>query len=76
MTGRRDPEFPPRARPTDEDLAVIDLVGRFIERSERGQTTNVNDLLAAAAEFGDSATAKVRAVLACYQAMRADDDHE
>jgi hypothetical protein len=36
----------------------------------------VHDLLAAAAEFGDSAAAKIRAVLACCEAMRADDDHE
>jgi hypothetical protein len=69
MTGRHDPRFPPRARLTDEDLAVIDLVGRFIDRRERGHTARVDHLLAAAAEFGNSAVAKVRAVLACYEAM-------
>ena len=71
MTDRHDPQFPPRARLTDEDRAVIDLVSRFIERSERGQTASVHDLLATAAEFGDSAAAKVRAVLASYETMRA-----
>jgi hypothetical protein len=76
MTWRQDPQFPPRARLTDEDLALIALVGRFIDRRERGQAASVDHLLAAAAEFGDSAVAKVRAVLACYEAMRTDDDHE
>jgi hypothetical protein len=76
MTGRHDPQFPQRARLTDEDLALMDLVGRFIERREHGQTPSVHDLLAAAGEFGDSAAAKVRAVLACYETMRADDDHQ
>jgi hypothetical protein len=76
MTGRHDPQFPLRARLTDEDLAIIDLVGRFIDRREHGQTASVHDLLAAAAEVGDSAAAKIRAVLACCEAVRAEDDHE
>jgi hypothetical protein len=75
MTGRHDPKFPPRARLTDEDLAVIALVGRFIDRREHGQTTSVDHLLAAVTEFGDSAVARVRAVLACYEAMGTGDDH-
>jgi hypothetical protein len=40
-------------------------VGRFIDRRERGQTASVHYLIAAAAEFGDSAVATVRAVLTC-----------
>jgi hypothetical protein len=50
-------------------------VGRFIERRERGQTASADDLLATAAEFGDSAVARARAVLACYEAMGTDHDH-
>jgi hypothetical protein len=76
MTGRHDPQFPPRARLTDEDLAVIDLVARYIGRREHAQTASVHHLLAAAAEFGDSAAAKIRAVVACYEAMGTDDDHQ
>ena len=34
-----------------------------------------HDLFAVAAEFGDSAVDALRTVLACYEAMRATEDH-
>ena len=59
-----------RARITEEDLF---LVGAYADRRDRGQPPRAHDLLARAAEFGDGATAKLRAVLALYEALRADD---
>ena len=38
------------------------------------ETPCVHDLLAVAAEFGDTAVDALRTVLACYEAMRASDD--
>ena len=58
----------------EQDLAIAALVGRQIERRERDETPCVHDLLAAAAEFGDSAVDVLRTVLACYEAMRAYGD--
>ncbi len=58
----------------EQDLAIAALVGRYIERRERDETPCVHDLLAAAAEFGDSAADVLRTVLACYEAMRAYGD--
>ena len=49
-------------------------MGRYIERRESDQTPCVHDLLAAAAEFGDTAVDALRTVLACYEAMRAYGD--
>ena len=54
----------------EQDLAIAALVGRYIERRERHQTPCVHDLLAAAAEFGDTAVDVLRIVLATYEAMR------
>jgi hypothetical protein len=58
----------------DEDLAVAALVGRYVERRERDEAPCVDDLLAAAAEFGDTAVDVLRTLLACYEAMRAHGD--
>jgi len=55
---------------TEQDLAIAALMGRYIERREHHETPRVHDLLAAAAEFGDTALDVVRTVLACYEAMR------
>jgi len=59
-----------RAELTEQDLAIAALIGRYIERREHHETPRVHDLLAAAAEFGDTALDVVRTVLACYEAMR------
>ena len=60
-----------RAELSEHDLAIAALVGRYIERRERDETPCAHDLLAAAAEFGDTAVDVLRTVLACYEAMRA-----
>ena len=52
---------------------VATLVGRYVERRERGDTPCAHDLLAIAAEHGDTAVNELRAVLAFYEAMRADE---
>ena len=69
-----DPEG--SAELTEQDLAIAALVGRYVERRERGEAPCAHDLLAVAGEFGEVAVAKLRTVLACYEAMRAygDDD--
>ena len=72
-----DRDHPDRADPgwlTEQDLAIAALVGRYIERRERDETPRVHDLLAVAAEFGDTAIDALRTLLACYEAMRADGD--
>ena len=71
MIDRRHPE---RVELTEQDLAIAAVVGRYIERREHDQTPCVHDLLAAAAEFGDTAVDVLRTVLACYEAMRAYGD--
>jgi hypothetical protein len=74
MIERDHPDPPERAELTEQELAVVTLVGRYIERREAGQPPSTPDLLAAAAEFGDTAVHVVRTVLTCYEAMRASDD--
>jgi hypothetical protein len=59
---------------TERDLAIATLVGRYIERRESGQAPCVQDLFAVAEEFGDVAVDALRTLLACYEAMRANDD--
>jgi hypothetical protein len=66
MSDRR-PEGPELS---EQDLAIAALVGRYIERRERLEAPCVHDLLAAAAEFGDTAVDVLRIVLATYEAMR------
>jgi len=74
MIERQHPDPAERAELTEQDLAVATLVGRYVERREAGQPPCAHDLLAIAAEFGDTALDILRTVLACYEAMRASDD--
>lgn len=69
MSGRNGADR--RAPLTDKDLAIATLVGRYAERRERGGSPCADDLLAVAAELGESALDERRIVLACYEAMRA-----
>jgi hypothetical protein len=75
MIERHDPDPPQRAELTEQELAVVTLVGRYVERRETGQPPSAHYLLAGAAEFGDTAVHVLRTVLACYEAMPATDDH-
>jgi len=56
---------------SERDLLIATLVGRYVERRERGDAPCAHDLLAVAAEHGDSAVAELRDVLAFFEAMRA-----
>ena len=56
---------------SERELLMATLVGRYVERRERGHAPCAHDLLSVAAEHGDSAVAEVRDVLAFYEAMRA-----
>ena len=58
---------------TAQDLMVATLVGRYVERRERGEAPCAHDLLAVAAELGDTAVEELRAVLTFYELMRADE---
>ena len=71
MSGRHDPDPAERPELTERELAIATLVGRYIERREHHEAPCVHDLLAAAAEFGDTAVDVLRTVLTCYEAMRA-----
>ena len=53
MTDRDDPDPVEREQLTEQDLAIATLVGRYVERRERGEAPCAHDLLAVAAEFGD-----------------------
>ena len=65
------PRDPDCAREFSErDLMIATLVGRYVERRERGDAPCAHDLLAVAAEHGDRAVAALRDVLAFYEAMR------
>ena len=66
----RDTTTSDRPKQTVQDLAIAALVGRYIERREDDETPRVHDLLAAAAEVGDTAVDTLRPVLACYAAVR------
>lgn len=74
MNGRHHHDPTERDELTEHDLAIATLVGRYVERREGDETPRVHDLLAVAAEFGDSAVNVLRTVLACYEEMRASDD--
>ena len=74
MIDRSHPDPDERTELTEQDLAVATLVGRYVERREAGRPPCAHDLLAVAAEFGDTAVDALRTVLACYEAMRASDD--
>jgi hypothetical protein len=73
MIDRHHPDDAERAELTEQDLAIAALVGRHIERREHHETPCVHDLIAAAAEFGDTAVNVLRTVLACYEALSASD---
>ena len=67
------PDPPERERLTELDWLLADLAGVYVERRERGTPPQAHDLLAVAAEFGDGAAAKLRTVLALYEALTADE---
>jgi len=69
----KDEDRADRPHLTEQDLAVATLVGRYIERRQLHQAPRVHDLVAMAAEFGDSAARELRDVLAFYEAMRASE---
>jgi hypothetical protein len=75
MIDRHHPDPADRAELTEQDLAIATLVGRYIERREARQAPCTHDLFAVTAEFGDMAVDALRTVLACYEAMRATEDH-
>jgi len=58
---------------SEGDLLIATLVGRYVERRERGDAPCAHDPLAVAAEHGDAVVAELRDVLAFYEAMRASD---
>jgi hypothetical protein len=66
-------DLPERQRLTEEDFFLADLAGEYVNRRERGVPPRIHDLLARAAEFGDDAPAKLRTVIALYEALLADD---
>jgi hypothetical protein len=74
MTDRDHLDSFERAELTEQELALVALIGRYVERRDHHQTPCVHDLLAAAAELGDSAVCVLRTVLACYEAMQPHDD--
>ena len=74
MSERHHPNPVERAELSEQDLAIAALVGRYVERREAGQPPRAHDLLAVAAEFGDTAVDALRTVLACYEAMRTSND--
>jgi hypothetical protein len=59
---------------SEQDLAIAALVGRYVECRERGEAPCAHDLLVVAGEFGEVAVAKLRTVLAVYEALRASED--
>ena len=74
MIDRYHPDPAERGELTEQALAIATLVGRYVERRETGEPPCAHDLLAIAAEFGNTAVDNLRTVLACYEAMRASDD--
>lgn len=74
MIDRSHPDPAERPELTAQDLAVATLVGRYVERREAGRSPCAHDLLAVAAEFGDTGVDALRTLLACYEAMRTSDD--
>ena len=67
------PDPPERERLTELDWLLADLAGVYVQRRERGAPPRAHDLLAVAAEFGDDAAAKLRTVLALYEALITDE---
>ena len=73
MSGHDYPDPSDRVRIAEEDLLLAGLISEYADRRDCGQPPRAHDLLARAAEFGDGATAKLRTVLALYEAFLADD---
>jgi hypothetical protein len=71
MSGHDGSDPAGQQRLTERDLTIATLVGRYVERRERGDTPCAHDLLAVAAEHGSAAVDELRDVLAFYEAMRA-----
>ena len=69
----RDHDRRPARELSERDLLIATLVGRYVERRERGDPPCAHDLLAIASEHGTDAVADLRDVLAFYEAMRATD---
>jgi hypothetical protein len=69
----RDEPGPDRV--TCEDLILVSLLGRYIERRDAGAPPRVHDLLAAAAEFGDDAAVGLRTLLRGYEHILANVPH-
>ena len=65
MIDRYHPDPAERGELTEQDLAIATLVGRYVERRETGEPPCAHDLLAIAAEFGNTAVDNLRTVLAC-----------
>jgi hypothetical protein len=59
---------------SEQDLAIAALVGRYVERRERGEAPCAQDLFVVAGEFGEVAVAKLRTVLRVYEALLASED--
>jgi hypothetical protein len=74
MTTPPDASMPGRPSLSQQDLIIAALVRRYIQRREHGETPYTDELLAAAAEHGDTATDVLRVLLACYEATRARED--
>ena len=77
MSTGDNPERFEREPLSEQDLAVAALVGRYVERRERGEVACAHDLIAVAGEFGEFgevAVAKLRTVLAVYEALLASED--
>jgi hypothetical protein len=74
MTTRPDANIPGRASLSERDRIVAELFARYIQRRHRGEEPHAHDLLAAAAEHGDTATDVLRVLLASYDATRARND--
>ena len=73
MSAPGESELFAREALTAQDLMIATLVGRYVERRERGDAPCAHDLLAFAAELGDRAVEELRTVLTFYEAMRAGD---
>ena len=73
MTGWRDRDSDARESLTEQEIVVAGLVGRYVERRERGEAPCADDLSAVAAEFGADAVEQLRRALAFYEAMRASE---
>jgi hypothetical protein len=54
---------------SEQELAIAAVVGRYVERRERGEAPCAQDLLAVAGEFGEVAVAKLPTVLRCVRSV-------